>query len=164
MFGASDSGRILGQHCSDASRRELAEALRRIEPSAQATINEVPLPGDESKRVIAVRMPAGQGMRPFFHDGRAFQRNASSTGRMPQPVLEGLLPERSHPIQPWEIQKAVGIAAADLDQEELLRTLRVGVQAGRLPEAASAIRRVPWSGCSCCAMGRSPWRPRFCSA
>jgi ATP-dependent DNA helicase RecG len=55
---------------------------------------------------------------------------------MPQPVLEGLLLERSHPIQRWETQKAVGITAADLDQEELLRTLRVGVQAGRLPEAA----------------------------
>jgi ATP-dependent DNA helicase RecG len=115
---------------------ELAEALRRIEPSAQATIDEVPLPGDESKRVIAVRVPAGQGMRPFFHDGRAFQRIASSTGRMPQPVLKGLLLERSHPTQRWETQKAVGITAADLDQEELLRTLRVGVQAGRLPEAA----------------------------
>lgn len=40
LFGVSDSGRIVGQHCSDASRRELAEALRRIEPSAQATIDE----------------------------------------------------------------------------------------------------------------------------
>jgi len=136
LFGVSDSGRIVGQHCSDASRREMAEALRRIEPSAQATIDEVPLPGDESKRVIALRVPPGQGMRPFFHDGRAFQRIASSTGRMPQPVLEGLLLERSHPIQRWETQKAVGITADDLDQEELLRTLRVGVQAGRLPEAA----------------------------
>jgi len=136
LFGVGDSGRIMGQHCSDASRRELAEALRRIEPSALATIDEVPLPGDENKCVIAVRVPAGQGMRPFFHDGRAFQRIASSTGRMPQPVLEGLLLERSHPIQRWETQKAVGISAADLDQEELLRTLRVGVQAGRLPEAA----------------------------
>ena len=83
-----------------------------------------------------MRVPPGQGLRPFFHDGRAFQRIASSTGRMPQPVLEGLLLERSHPIQRWETQKAVGITAADLDQEELLRTLRVGVQAGRLPEAA----------------------------
>jgi ATP-dependent DNA helicase RecG len=135
LFGVGDSGRIVGQHCSDASRRELAEALRRIEPSAQATIDEVPLPGDGDKRVIAVRVPPGQGMRPFFHDGRAFERIASSTGRMPQPVLEGQL-ERSHPIQRWETQKAVGITAADLDQEELLRTLRVGVQAGRLPEAA----------------------------
>jgi ATP-dependent DNA helicase RecG len=136
LFGVGDSGRIVGQHCSDASRRELAEALRRIEPSAQATIDEVPLPGDGDKRVIAVRVPPGQGMRPFFHDWRAFERIASSTGRMPQPVLEGLLLERSHPIQRWETQKAVGITAADLDQEELLRTLRVGVQAGRLPEAA----------------------------
>ena len=136
LFGVSDSGRIVGQHCSDASRHELAEALRRIEPSAQATIHEVPLPGDGDKRVPAVRVPPGQGLRPFFHDGRAFQRIASSTGRMPQPVLEGLLLGRSHPIQRWETQKAVGITAADLDQEELLRTLRVGVQAGRLPEAA----------------------------
>ena len=123
LFGVSDSGQIVWQHCSDGSRRELAEALRRIEPSAQATIDEV-------------QVPPGQGMRPFFHDGRAFQRIASSTGRMPQPVLEGLLLERSHPTQRWETQKALGITAADLDQEELLRTLRVGVQAGRLPESA----------------------------
>lgn len=136
LFGVGDSGRIVGQHCSAASRRKMAEALRRIEPSAQATIDEVPLPGHEDKRVIALRVPPGQGMRPFFHDGRAFQRIASSTGRMPQPVLEGLLLERSHPIQRWETQKAGGITADDLDQEELLRTLRVGVQAGRLPEAA----------------------------
>lgn len=72
----SDSGRILGQHCSDASRRELVEALRKIEPSAQAMIEEVPLPGDAEKRVLVVRVPPGQGLRPFFHDGRAFQRIA----------------------------------------------------------------------------------------
>ncbi len=136
LFGVTDDGRIVGQQCSDASRRELAEALRRIEPAAQATIEEVALPAQPEQRVIAVRVPPGQGLRPFFHDGRAFQRIASSTGRMPQPVLEGLLLERSHPIQRLETQKAVGITADDLDQEELLRTLRVGVQAGRLPEAA----------------------------
>jgi ATP-dependent DNA helicase RecG len=138
LFGVSDSGRIVGQHYSDASRRELADALRRIEPPSQATIEEVPLPEGAEKRVIAVRVPPGLGLRPFFHDGRAYQRIASSTGRMPQPVLEGLLLERSHPIQRWETQKAVGITAVDLDQEEILRTLRVGVQAGRLPEAALA--------------------------
>ena len=136
LFGVSDSGRIVGQQYSDASRRELADSLRRIEPPSHATIEEVSLPGEAEKRVIAVRVPPGQGLRPFFHDGRAFQRIASSTGRMPQPVLEGLLLERSHPIQRWETQKAVGITAADLDQEEILRTLRVGVQAGRLPESA----------------------------
>jgi len=138
LFGVKDDGRIVGQQCSDASRRELAEALRRIEPAAQATIEEVALPDHPEHRVIAVRVPPGQGLRPFFHDGRAYQRIASSTGRMPQPVLEGLLLERGHPIQRWETQKAAGITAADLDQEEILRTLRVGVQAGRLPEAALA--------------------------
>ncbi len=91
LFGVKDDGRIVGQQCSDASRRELAEALRRIEPAAQATIEEVALPDHPEHRVIAVRVPPGQGLRPFFHDGRAYQRIASSTGRMPQPVLEGLL-------------------------------------------------------------------------
>ncbi len=37
LFGVTDEGRIVGQQCSDASRRELAEALRRIEPAARAT-------------------------------------------------------------------------------------------------------------------------------
>ena len=76
--------------------------------------------------MIAVRVPPGQGLRPLFHDGRALERIASSTGRMPQPVLEGLLLERSHLTQRWETQKAVGITGADLAQEEILRTLRAG--------------------------------------
>jgi ATP-dependent DNA helicase RecG len=66
---------------------------------------------------------------------------------MPQARYQSLLLERAHAESRWENTPATDQDIADLDEEEILRTLRLGREAGRLPEstpseAADALDRL----------------------
>lgn len=39
LFGVNDKGRIIGQEMSDKTKREIAEAIRRIEPFATIEVH-----------------------------------------------------------------------------------------------------------------------------
>jgi len=54
---------------------------------------------------------------------------------MPQETYQRLLNERARSRTRWENQPAEGYGVADLDHEEILRTVRFGITAGRLPES-----------------------------
>ena len=49
-----------------------------------------------------------------------------------------LLNERAHSRIRWEHQPAEGCEIADMDSEEILRTVRLGIAAGRLPESTGS--------------------------
>ena len=68
-------------------------------------------------------------------DGRPYQRVGSTTSIMPQENYQRLLTERSRSQHHWENQLADGYDIPDLNQEEILRTVRLGIAAGRLPES-----------------------------
>lgn len=53
---------------------------------------------------------------------------------MPQQVYQRLLLERDHNNHRWETGRAIGYNLNDLDSEEILRTVRLGAEARRLPE------------------------------
>lgn len=46
-----------------------------------------------------------------------------------------MLLERAHARKRWENEVAAGAILDDVDQEEILRTVRLGIEAGRLPES-----------------------------
>ncbi|HWR38067.1 MAG TPA: hypothetical protein VN611_01085 [Patescibacteria group bacterium] len=49
-----------------------------------------------------------------------------------------MLLNRAHARQRWENAPADSVVAADLDHEEILRTVRTGIAAGGLPESTLA--------------------------
>ena len=51
LFGVTDKGKIIGQEVSDKTRRDIAEAINRLEPVAMVQISYAPLP-DSEKKVI----------------------------------------------------------------------------------------------------------------
>jgi ATP-dependent DNA helicase RecG len=53
---------------------------------------------------------------------------------MPQQTYQRLLLERNYNNPRWETEIAVGYSLNDLDTEEIWRTIRLGIEAGRLPE------------------------------
>jgi ATP-dependent DNA helicase RecG len=57
---------------------------------------------------------------------------------MPQATYQRLLNERAHSLARWENQTAGGYGNAHLDSEEILRTVRLGIAAGRLPESTGS--------------------------
>ena len=56
---------------------------------------------------------------------------------MPQETYQRLLLERSYAKQRWENLPAA-VTLEDLDREEILRTLRLGAAAGRMPASVPA--------------------------
>ena len=137
IFGVTDKGRVIGQEVSDKTRREIAAMLDRFEPPAPVDVAFVDLQaGDRKVIVLEVEQP-GEG-RPFTFDGRPYQRVQTTTSVMPQDRYEALLLERAHAARRWENRAAPGADIAALDQEEILRTVRIGIQAGRLPEGTGA--------------------------
>lgn len=135
LIGITDKGQILGQNVTDNTRQELAKELNKIEPSAQAEIAIQYVPLKEDKHVIAIQIAAGSHV-PYAYEGRAFYRNQSTTSRMSQHHYEQLLVKRGQLNHSWEEFWAAGYDIDSLDHDEIIRAIRDGVNANRLPPVA----------------------------
>jgi len=62
----------------------------------------------------------------------------STTSVLPQETYQQLLTERAHSRARWENQPAREYEISELDHEEILRTVRLGISAGRLPESTGS--------------------------
>ena len=78
LFGVTDKGKIIGQDVSDKTKRDIAEAIRRIEPFATVDVSYIEIP-DTGKSVIVLSAEEQRYMRPFSCKGRAYIRVESVT-------------------------------------------------------------------------------------
>src|SRR5439155_18432026 len=84
------------------------------------------------RSVIAVRVPGGGG--PYTYDGRTYIRRGPTTSIMPQEGYERMLLERMHASARWENRPAQGISSADLDENEIRRTIDAAIASGRMED------------------------------
>ena len=131
VFGATDRGEVRGQQVSDRTKRELSEVFGRFEPAADIGLEFVEVGG--GREAIVCRVEKGPG-RPYVWEGRAYKRVQSTTVAMPQEEYERILSERKGFQSDWELQVNPALSMDDLDAEEIRKTARMGVEAGRLPE------------------------------
>lgn len=137
LIGVTPEGRILGQTISDKTVREVAEIFPKFEPPA--SIIQVRVNVADQKEVLILEATPNSELRPYVFDGRAYQRIGSTTSTMPQTTYQRLLSERAHSNIRWENQVAGGCNNTALDYEEILRTVRLGIAAGRLPESTGTV-------------------------
>lgn len=137
LIGVSPSGKIVGQLVSDRTLQDIAQTVQLFEPPAPATIHRIPLP-NSSHQVVVLETASSEPALPFTYDGRPYQRVGTTTSVMPQERYQRLLLERAHSTHRWE-NTLSDMDVADLDEEEVLRTVRVGIAAGRLPESTSSL-------------------------
>lgn len=90
LFGVNDKGKIIGQDVSDKTKRDIADAINRLEPVAAVQISYAPLPNSE-KKVIIFRVDDSKINRPFCYKGRPYMRVESATTTMPQTAYNDLL-------------------------------------------------------------------------
>lgn len=93
LFGVNDKGKIIGQEVCDKTKRDIAEAIRRIEPFASIEVSYTAI-SDTNKSVIALFVEEQRYMRPFSYKGRAYQRIESVTSVMSQEVYNHLVMQR----------------------------------------------------------------------
>ena len=133
LIGITPAGRIVGQEIADKTLREVAAVLNKLEPPA--AVNQVLVELESGKEVLVLEAISNPELRPYVFDGRPYQRVGSTTSVMPQETYQRLLTERAHDRTRWENQIADGYGISELDGEEILRTVRLGIAAGRLPES-----------------------------
>ena len=93
LFGVNDKGALVGQTVSEATLREISQAVRRIDPHAEVSISTIEI--GAGKSVIAVTCQASN-QAPHAYDGRHWQRVGSTTVPMPQVLVEDRMQERMH--------------------------------------------------------------------
>ena len=69
LFGVTDKGKIIGQEVSDKTKRDIGEAINRLEPTAVVHISYVPLK-DSDKKVIVFNVENTGAKRPCSYKGR----------------------------------------------------------------------------------------------
>lgn len=132
LFGVTDKGKVLGQEVSDKTQRDIAEALRRIEPFATIEVSYIDIPGT-NKSIITLYVEEQRYMRPFSYKGRAYQRIESVTSVMSQEKYNLLLMQRGRRYS-WESIANSDLQISDLDENAIAGAVRAGINSGRLPE------------------------------
>ena len=134
MFGISDEGKIIGQDVSDTTKRDIASSLRAFEPFPLLDIEYINIPNTK-KQVIKIST-SNTDDKPYVYKGRPYMRVESTTVVMPQKQYHNMLDNNYYATTQWEQRINPSLSISNLDEEEINRTIRIGVETGRLPEAA----------------------------
>lgn len=132
LFGVTDKGKIIGQDLSDKTKRDIVEAIRRIEPLTVIKISYTAIP-DTNRYVIGLHADPQLTVRPFVYKGRAYHRMESVTSIMPQEKYNRLLLQRGGKYG-WEAIINESLKIENLDSNVIRGAVRMGVESGRLPE------------------------------
>ncbi|MCD8183701.1 MAG: putative DNA binding domain-containing protein [Bacteroides sp.] len=132
LFGVTDKGKIIGQDLSDKTKRDIVEAVRRIEPLTAIEISYTAIP-DTGRYVITFHANPQLSARPFAYKGRAYHRIESVTSVMPQEKYNLLLLQRGGKYG-WEAIINENLKIEDLNANTIRGAVRMGVESGRLPE------------------------------
>lgn len=133
LFGVTDKGKMIGQDVADTTKRGIADAINRLEPTATVQVSYISLP-DNNKKIIALSAENSSLNRPFCYKGRPYYRVESVTTIMPQVTYNQMLMVRDEAKCRWELFENTKLSVEDMDDNEILKTVRLGIECGRLPE------------------------------
>lgn len=129
VVGVKDDGKITGQIINDKTKREIANEIKQIEPTAVIDIHYIKV--KENTIVISIQVNRGNHM-PYTYDGRAFERRETETHRMSQHRYEQLLVERGQLNHSWEEQAATDYSIDSLNSDEIYQTIMEGISGKRI--------------------------------
>lgn len=140
MFGITPSLKIDGQNVTDATRQEIANALRKIEPVIDVEVEYVELPDKPGFYVVAIYFDSNNFKNgPYSFDGRPFYKVESTTSSMPRQMYEERL-RLSNPSRfSWENASCAEISVDDIDTELLFQTLHDGIGSRRIHASAMTL-------------------------
>lgn len=142
LFGVTDKGKVVGQDLCDKTKRDLVEAIKRMEPLPSIEIFYVAIP-DTNRYVIVLHTDPQLSARPFTYKGRAYHRMESVTSVMSQEKYNLLLLQRGGKYG-WEAIINENLKIENLDVDIIRGAVRMGVESGRLPET-TMMEEIPYS-------------------
>lgn len=138
IFGITPKSlRIIGQEVTDATRREISQALAGIEPAYDIQPIYIDVPDFPGNKVIAFHFDGWKrGEHPYTFRGRPYYKIESTTKIMPRDMYD----ERIRAYQPqyysWESLPSNGVKLSDLNRSRILGCIHLGVDGGRIPATA----------------------------
>jgi ATP-dependent DNA helicase RecG len=133
IIGVGSDGTIHGQEIGDSTKQQIASKRKNLEPSDPVQIQYVPLP-DSERSLIVLSAEPDQSDVPYSYDGRPYERVENTTRVMERNKYDRQILKGMREKERWENGPAEGYTIDDLDKEEILKTVRVGIESGRLPE------------------------------
>ena len=134
LFGVTPQGEAAGQQVSERTIEALSAELGRIDPPAFPSIERLPI--NEDRELVLIDVSPGPA-KPYQYRGTAYRRVGNTTVAMPTEEYNRVLLERMHSDQRWENQPAGGWSVADLDEEEIRRTVDEAIRRGRLADSGT---------------------------
>jgi len=129
-IGVNDKGRVIGQSIADKTKQEIARELGKIEPDDHIEVKYIPTNGD--KTVVVLQSKKGMHA-PYVYDGRAYQREQSTTKRMSQHKYDQLVSRRYQLNFSWE-NFASDCGMENIDCERFRWFIESAVSLNRLPK------------------------------
>jgi ATP-dependent DNA helicase RecG len=133
FIGIADSGKIIGTEVNDSTRKKLTAFCNDFDPSPDLKIDYVQIPNTD-KYVIVFICKQVDEIGPITFKGRAYFKTESGVELMPSEKYKQLLMEHAGVSKSWETMNAVAYSIDDLDYSELLKTIKIGLAEGRIPE------------------------------
>lgn len=134
LIGVSNNGNIIGTEITDKNQQAISNEVSKIEPPANVQISYVDLDGTD-KKVIILHVEPGLH-KPYVYEGRSFQREQSTTKRMPQQLYDRFVSQRVQINFSWERMEASAYSVVDLDEDFIHGIIRAAVDVKRMPEEA----------------------------
>ena len=138
IFGvAPKSLKIIGQEVTDATKREIAQALAGLEPAYDIQPTYVDVPEYQGHKVIAFHFKGWKwGEKPYTFRGRPYYKIESTTKIMSRDMYDERIRIHEPYSYSWEAVPAKGISLSDLSCDRILGCIRLGVDGGRIPATA----------------------------
>lgn len=140
LFGVTPSLKIEGQMVTDNTRKEIANALRKIEPAIDVEVKYIELPDKPDFYVVAIYLDATNFKDgPYSYDGRAYYKVESTTAAMPRLMYEERL-KLSNPRRfSWESRPNADLGIDDIDTEQVYQALHDGITRYRIHASAMTL-------------------------
>lgn len=139
IFGiAPTSLKIIGQQVTDNTRQEIGNAIAGLEPAIDVKVEYIPVPDAKNdEKIIAMHFNCWKyGDMPYTYHGCPYIRIESTTKVMPREMYDERLRASDPQKFGWENRMASGVTLADIDENRVRHAVRLGVERGRILEAA----------------------------
>jgi len=137
LIGVNDKGNIIGQEVNDHTQQELGSVLARLAPETSVEASYLDI-GKNNKRIIILKANFNANLQPYTFDGKPYIRLESNTMAMPRDQYHRLSINNIQRNKGWEDGIANKVTIDDLDTEEIINTINVGLANGRITKGNPA--------------------------
>ena len=141
VFGVTpQSLKIQGQHVTDSTQREIAQALSYIYPVVNSRVEYVDVPEHLDNKVIVLHFDGWVwGNEPYTYHGCPYYKMESTTKEMPRSMFEERLKAANPHKFSWEKLLACDFQITDLNENHVMNAVRMGVRGGRMPASSQSL-------------------------